>query len=159
VLKPQEPLSGHGTDLPAASKTYSTQNAGNATSAHLNSFPIKMHCKATTIKVSNPSQVQVFRTDLGGKWLFLAAFFMRQTDGTPRTETKPASTGLGGLANYLPISHLPIAPFKAWSRPGMKTGLRNQLIGRKLSLVPFRVPEIDKTPTQLAKSARLSRIL
>jgi hypothetical protein len=103
------------------------------------------------VKVSNPSQVQVFRTDLDGKWASKAAFFMRPMDSAPRTESKPSSTGLGKLINDLPNGQLPIAPFKAWSPPGMKTGLRNQRIGRKISLVPFQALEIDKTPSQLAK--------
>jgi hypothetical protein len=102
------------------------------------------------VKVSNPSQVQVFRTDHVGKRALLSRFYMRPTDLTPRTKSKPASTGLGGLANDLPNSPLPISPFKAWSPPGMKTGLRNQPIGRKMSLVPFRALKIDKTPPQLA---------
>jgi hypothetical protein len=74
---------------------------------------------------------------------------MRPTDLAHGREPKSTSTGLGSLANDLPNSHLPAAPFKAWSPPGMKTGLRNQLIGRKISLVPFRALEIDKTRSQL----------
>jgi hypothetical protein len=51
----------------------------------------------------------------------------------------------------LPDGYLPMGPFKAWSPPGMKTGLRNQRIGRKISLVPFRTLEIDKAPPELAE--------
>jgi hypothetical protein len=83
---------------------------------------------------------------------------MKPRDLTPRTELKPASIGLGGLANDLPTGHLPIAPFKAWSPPGMKTGLRNQRIGRKISLVPFRAFETDKAPPELAKHSEVVRI-
>jgi hypothetical protein len=79
---------------------------------------------------------------------FSRFFFMRRTDLAHRTEPKSTSTGLGRLANDLPNSHLPAAPFKAWSPPGMKTGLRNQLIGRKISLVPFRALEIDQRGSQ-----------
>jgi hypothetical protein len=82
--------------------------------------------------------------------LFLGRFYMRPTDLTPRTKLKPASTGLDRLVNDLPNSPLPISPFKAWSPPGMKTGLRNQPIGRKMSLVLFRAFKTDKTPSQLA---------
>jgi hypothetical protein len=113
--------------------------------------------KATTIKVSNPSQVRLLRTDLGGRRV-LAAFFMRPKDLAPRTKSKPALADIGGLVNDLPKSQLPIAPFKAWSSPGMKTGLRNQSIGRKISLVPFRAAETDQTPFQLANVSETSTI-
>jgi hypothetical protein len=83
---------------------------------------------------------------------FQPVFVMRSPDHMPRRESKPASTGSGRLVNDLQNSRLPISPFKAWSPPGMKTGLRNQRIGRKISLVPFRGLEIDQAPpSQLAK--------
>jgi hypothetical protein len=103
--------------------------------------------QVATIKVSNQSQVRAFRTDIDGK----SAFFMKPRDLTPRTGLKPASIGL-------PTSQLPIVPFKAWSPPGMKTGLRNQRIGRKISLVPFRAIETDKAPTELAKHSEIVTI-
>jgi hypothetical protein len=111
-----------------------------------------------TTKVSNPPQVRAFLTDEDGKSVFFAAFFMKPRDLRPRTDFKPAAIGLGRLANDLPDNHLPIAPFKAWSPPGMKTGLRNQRIGRKISLVPFRALEIEKASSDLAKISEIVTI-
>jgi hypothetical protein len=81
---------------------------------------------------------------------------MKPRELASRKDLKPASIGLGRLTNDLPDGYLPMAPFKAWSPPGMKTGLRNQRIGRKISLVPFRALEI--APPQLAEFSEIVTI-
>lgn len=83
---------------------------------------------------------------------------MKRRDLASRKDLKPALVGLERLGSDLPDRYLPISPFKAWSPPGMKTGLRNQRIGRKISLVPFRALEIDKTPPELAERSEIVTI-
>jgi hypothetical protein len=67
---------------------------------------------------------------------------MRPPDLSPNTESKPAakrlSTFVSEDAKTLHAKDLPNAttqPFKVWHPPRMKTGLRNQPIGRRVSMV------------------------
>jgi hypothetical protein len=72
---------------------------------------------------------------------------MRQPDPSLNTESKPAakrlSTFVSERATTLHAKDLPNAtmqPFKVWHPPRMKTGLRNQPIGRKVSM--FALPAL-----------------
>ena len=72
---------------------------------------------------------------------------MRPSDLSLNTESEPAARRLGKLvgdgAKTLHAKDLPnatIQPFKVWHPPRMKTGLRNQPIGRKVSM--FALPAL-----------------
>jgi len=67
---------------------------------------------------------------------------MLPPDLLARTESKSALQRLGTLPNegitMLYAKNLPdasIQPFRVWHPPRMKTGLRNQLIGRKIAII------------------------
>jgi hypothetical protein len=72
---------------------------------------------------------------------------MRPPDLSLNTESKPAAKPLSKFvsdgAKRLHAKDLPnatIQPFKGWHPPRMKTGLRNQPIGRKVSM--FALPPL-----------------
>jgi hypothetical protein len=72
---------------------------------------------------------------------------MRPPDLSLNTESQPAANRLGKFvgdgAKMLHAKDLPnatIQPFKVWHPPRMKTGLRNQPIGRKVSM--FALPPL-----------------
>ena len=72
---------------------------------------------------------------------------MRPPDLSLNTESKPAATQLSKFVSdgvmTLHAKDLPdatIQPFKVWHPPRMKTGLRNQPIGRKVSM--FALPPV-----------------
>jgi hypothetical protein len=72
---------------------------------------------------------------------------MRPPDLSLNTESKPAATQISKFvsegAMTLHAKDLPnatIQPFKVWHPPRMKTGLRNQPIGRKVSM--FALPPL-----------------
>jgi hypothetical protein len=72
---------------------------------------------------------------------------MRPPDLSLNTESQPAANRLGKFvgdgAKTLHAKDLPnatIQPFKVWHPPRMKTGLRNQPIGRKVSM--FALPPL-----------------
>ena len=72
---------------------------------------------------------------------------MRPPDLSLNTESKPAAKRSGKFvgdgAKTLHAKDLPnatIQPFKVWHPPRMKTGLRNQPIGRKVSM--FALPPL-----------------
>jgi hypothetical protein len=72
---------------------------------------------------------------------------MRPSDLSLNTESEPAARRLGKFvgddAKTLHAKDLPnatIQPFKVWHPPRMKTGLRNQPIGRKVSM--FALPPL-----------------
>jgi hypothetical protein len=69
---------------------------------------------------------------------------MRSSELSPGTESSSNSKRLGTLsvagikvlqAKDLPKDQLTVQPFKAWHPPRMKTGLRNQPIGRKVAII------------------------
>jgi hypothetical protein len=66
---------------------------------------------------------------------------MRPPDLLARTESKPTLRRLGTLPEGITMLYakeLPdatIQPFRVWHPPRMKTGLRNQSIGRKIAII------------------------
>jgi len=85
---------------------------------------------------------------------------MRPSDLSLNTESEPAARRLGKLvgdgAKTLHAKDLPnatIQPFKVWHPPRMKTGLRNQPIGRKVSM--FALPPLGTValPPKMKTSA------
>jgi hypothetical protein len=85
---------------------------------------------------------------------------MRPSDLSLNTESEPAARRLGKFvgdgAKTLHAKDLPnatIQPFKVWHPPRMKTGLRNQPIGRKVSM--FALPPLGTValPPKMKMSA------
>jgi hypothetical protein len=85
---------------------------------------------------------------------------MRPPDLSLNTESEPAARRLGKFvadsAKTLHAKDLPnatIQPFKVWHPPRMKTGLRNQPIGRKVSM--FALPSLGTValPPKMKMSA------
>jgi hypothetical protein len=83
---------------------------------------------------------------------------MQTPDFAPDTESKPISTRLGGLVKDLPNRQGTIPPFKSWDRPGMKTGLRNHPIGKKVSLIAFRFLEFNSAGAKVEDTGEVVAI-
>jgi hypothetical protein len=69
---------------------------------------------------------------------------MRSSELSPSTESSSKSKRFGTLAiagikvlqaKDLPKDQVTVQPFKEWHPPRMKTGLRNQPIGRKVAII------------------------